>query len=579
MDRSGATVYLYDAMSRLTNKVVAYTNGPTLALSYGYDAYGALTNLYSGTYGGVSNAYAYDLLGRLVSVTANGGAAAGYGFDPLGNLQSTHYGNGVTNLYQYDSQNHLTNQVWKSGAVTLASFAYTLGPTGNRTALLETNNGVSRSYNWAYDSLYRLTRETLAGGTSGSLAYGYDLVGNRTNRTVTNICSPTSLTNQTPTFTANDWLTSDGYDNNGNTTSSSGNAYQYDALNHATNVNNGGILMAYDGDGNRVKKTVAATGVTTYYLVDDRNPSGYAQVVEEWTTVSSATTLSKVYNYGLNLVSQTQPAGNTYYFILDGHGSTRALTDTSGNVANTFTYDAYGSLLASTTTPQTAYLYCCQQFDTDLGLYLNRARYLNQNTGRFWTMDTYEGDNTDPLSLHKYLYCGANPVNVSDYTGHAGLVEGILYMAGIAVVATICGVVIYDISKAAGAGGVNPTDIQSGYIDDAKELLDAHRSQYKERIDAIRVMIDPHLARYAQNAIAITPGVAQTSSGRILIGTQFLDGHHTDPLAAEIYAEFEHVGLKMNEEQAEQDWQQFLQTMGWQNTPPMMYWHHGRGGM
>ena len=72
VDRSGATVYLYDAMSRLTNKVVAWTNGPVRSLSYGYDAYGTLTNLYSGTYGGVSNAYTYDLLGRLVNVVANG---------------------------------------------------------------------------------------------------------------------------------------------------------------------------------------------------------------------------------------------------------------------------------------------------------------------------------------------------------------------------------------------------------------------------------------------------------------------------------------------------------------------------
>jgi hypothetical protein len=33
------------------------------------------------------------------------------------------------------------------------------------------------------------------------------------------------------------------------------------------------------------------------------------------------------------------------------------------------------------------------------------------------TMDTYEGTQTDPLSLHKYLYCGANPVNRADPGG------------------------------------------------------------------------------------------------------------------------------------------------------------------
>jgi hypothetical protein len=40
--------------------------------------------------------------------------------------------------------------------------------------------------------------------------------------------------------------------------------------------------------------------------------------------------------------------------------------------------------------------------------------------GRFWTRDTYEGNQEEPLSLHKYLYCQANPINLTDPTGHDG---------------------------------------------------------------------------------------------------------------------------------------------------------------
>jgi RHS repeat-associated protein len=315
----------------------------------------------------------------------------------------------VTNLCQYDSLNRLTNLTWKLNAGSLANFSYLLGATGNRTNLTESVNGTSRAYAWQYDTLYRLTNENF--NASSNLAYAYDVVGNRTNRT----SSVSSLTNQNFTFNTNDWLMTDHYDNNGNTTNSSGNAYQYDVMNHLTNLN-GTVFITYDGDGNRVIKTTG--GTNTFYLLDDQNPSGYAQVLEEWTVTATATNVSKIYNYGLNLISQRAPSISTNYFVYDGHGSTRLLVDIGGNVQNLFAYDAYGTLIASNASPQTLYLYGGQQFDQNLGLYYNRARYLSTGLGRFWTADTTDGNNEDPLSLHKYLYAEDDPVDGSDPSGN-----------------------------------------------------------------------------------------------------------------------------------------------------------------
>ncbi|MCS7090336.1 MAG: hypothetical protein NZM03_06470 [Limisphaera sp.] len=39
------------------------------------------------------------------------------------------------------------------------------------------------------------------------------------------------------------------------------------------------MQLSYNGDGLRVRKTVGTTSI--YYLVDDRNLTGYAQVLEE----------------------------------------------------------------------------------------------------------------------------------------------------------------------------------------------------------------------------------------------------------------------------------------------------------
>ena len=411
-DASGATSYSYDNRDRLLLKTVSWNNGPTVSLNYAYDANGEVTNLWSSTTNGVNLVYNYDPLGRLTNVLANGSMAAGYGFDAVGNLQAMSYGNGMTNLYQYDSLNRLTNSVWKLNAGTLASFYYQAGLTGNRTNLSETVNGTGRTYAWNYDSLYRMTNETISG--IGNIGYGYDPVGNRTNRQSSIAQLPTASYIYNP----NDWLTNtDQYDSNGSTTNSTGNAYQYDVMNHVTNVNNT-IFITYDGDGNRASKTIS--GTTTCYLLDDRNPSGYVQVLEEYQSSS----LSRVYNYGLSLISQRQvSSGTVSYYGYDGHGSVRFLTSTNGAVTDTYTYDAYGTLIAQTgnNTPNNC-LYAGQQFDSDLGFYYLRARYLNPNTGRFWTMDSYEGNNEDPLSLHKYLYCEANPVNGFDPSGHQDLI-------------------------------------------------------------------------------------------------------------------------------------------------------------
>ena len=62
-----------------------------------------------------------------------------------------------------------------------------------------------------------------------------------------------------------------------------------------------------------------------------------------------------------------------------------------------------------------------------------QARYLNPNTGRFQTMDSFEANNHDPQSLHKYLYAVDNPVNMVDPTGQEGEIISTAAAIGIAL--------------------------------------------------------------------------------------------------------------------------------------------------
>jgi RHS repeat-associated protein len=263
-----------------------------------------------------------------------------------------------------------------------------------------------------HQGVNRLTRPGHSRLKKHRTKYQYDDVGNRTNRTG----SLGTLTAQTSSYNSNDQLTTDGYDANGNTTNSASNPCRYDFENHLTNFKNRGEVFTYDGDGNRVKN--AADAVTTVYLVDSHNPSGYPQVLEELTVSGSTTNLSVAYTYGLSLISQRQANGTVHFYGIDGHGSARFLTDGSGNVTDTYAYDAFGMLIASTGATTNNYLYCIEQYDPALQQYYLRARYMNPATGRFWTMDVDEGDQETPLSLHKYLYGEGDPVDNVDPSGN-----------------------------------------------------------------------------------------------------------------------------------------------------------------
>lgn len=89
------------------------------------------------------------------------------------------------------------------------------------------------------------------------------------------------------------------------------------------------------------------------------------------------------------------------------------------------------------TSGSTSLLYAGEQFDTNAQMYYNRARYYDQNTGRFNRTDPFAGNMQDPQSLHKYLYAHCNPINGIDPTGNytttvelnVGLVIGAMVFA------------------------------------------------------------------------------------------------------------------------------------------------------
>jgi YD repeat-containing protein len=187
---------------------------------------------------------------------------------------------------------------------------------------------------YTYDENGKKKTETL---NSHTTQYDYDEL----NRLINKQMADGSRTTYTFTYNVNDRMSTESYDPNGNTTLSGARTFTYNFENRLKTMNGGAVTNIYDGDGNRAARTVG--GVTTRYLVDDLNPTGYAQVVEELV----GGVVQRTYTYGPSRISQAQASGTSFYGY-DGMGSVRFLTDATGAVIDRYDYDAWGNTVNTT---------------------------------------------------------------------------------------------------------------------------------------------------------------------------------------------------------------------------------------
>jgi len=388
-------------------------------IDYAYDDAGNKTGQTVTPFGAAPmvTGYGYDVLNRLATVTDVNGLVTTYTYDENGNRASVTYPNGNETTYVYDANNRLTRQATENGAsVLLADYQYTLDPSGHRLRIDEPG----RQTTYTYDDSYKLLTEAIVDPVNGdhSSVYEYDKVGNRTYSTINGVQTLYA-------YDANDRLLQQGgevftYDANGNTLTKTidglQSSYTYDAKNHLAGglLNDAEVITStsyrYDVDGIRTGKTEGADSVD--YLVDHNRD--YAQVVRE--TDGGGAIVD--YLYGDDLIKQSQTAANERYYLYDGLGSTRLLTDSAGAITDSYDYEAFGSIISQSGITENNYRFTGEQYDTALNQYYLRARYYDPDFARFTQMDTWKGMNLDPLSLQKYLYIGSDPINHVDPSGH-----------------------------------------------------------------------------------------------------------------------------------------------------------------
>lgn len=398
VDSTGTTSYTYDALYRPS--AIAAPGG---TITYGYDAKNRLAIT---TPGGTAT-YTYDAADRMLTVADWGARTTTYAYDAAGRQIGITYPNGLVTTHTYDNADRLTDITVRNGTTPIASFGYTLDDVGNRLSMVDSEGTTA----YAYDELNRLSTVVYPAGSPVDVSYIYDPMGNRLAMVQDGI--PTSYTydasDRLQTSVTGGVTTTFTWDNNGNMLTKGSQTFTWDRANRLVSLTNGATTASYtyNGDGVRVGRTV--DGATTAYLQD--LASGLPVVLRE--TASGTPT---DYVYGTDLVLGLSIGTPTYYHT-DGLGSTRLLTNNSGVVTDTYSYDAFGAIYSQTGSSTQSYKFTGEQFDPESGLVYLRARYYDPDIGRMLQED-YFSTSTITQSINKFVYVRNNPLNLIDPNGY-----------------------------------------------------------------------------------------------------------------------------------------------------------------
>ncbi|WP_442545223.1 RHS repeat domain-containing protein [Arthrobacter sp. KN11-1C] len=415
-DDTGNTNFTWDAQNRPTSKSFS---GTTTSVTYD-----GASNVVSFTDPTGTVNYAYDAANRLLTLAEPGGSCpatpafpnstkcTGFSYDNNNRRTATKYPNGVTNTTVYDGASRVTSiTATNSSNAVLAKRAYTFTVNGTKDGALRktvtTETGAVTTY--GYDEINRLT-SAVTGSTTETWTYDKD--GNRTVDTKTGTANVYSAYNGADQLcwsgasagscaTPPGGATSYSYDANGNTTASGSTTQTYNIFDQFTSNTSGSTATNYTYNGPRNDSRLTA-GATAFL-------NGSLGITQQ--TTAGATT-SFIRDPSGNLISMRTSTGASFYYTMDGLGSTILLTDSAQAAAATYSYDSWGNTTSSGAQAATnPWTYAGGYNDTTNNRIKFGARYYNPFRGRFTQVDPSGQES------NRYAYVGCNPINAKDPTG------------------------------------------------------------------------------------------------------------------------------------------------------------------
>jgi RHS repeat-associated protein len=408
-DATGTSTYAYSRFGDQTQAIAG--NGQ--ATAFGYDAAGRKTSI---SYPGTSNTVTqhYNSIGQLDSVTDPASRTTSFAYNADGAPTTTTYPNGVLVTAAYNNADQVTSSALAKAATALGTLTYARDNTGDLNSRTATSGAPGGNYAYTYTANQYLGT-SVTGGITTTVAY--DNVGNPTGLgaqtqvfdAAGRLCWTTTASVSSPTCgTAGTGATVYASDSNGQRaaqtpTTGSTTSYGWNAAGELASVS-GATTAAYlyNGDGLRTRKTVGSA-ITNF----------------DWDTTGNIPsmltdgTLDYVYGPTGAPVEQFSPGGTSpSYYFCDAHGSTTALTDGTGAVTATYSYDTAGKSTGHTGAATTPLQFAGQYADAETGFTYLRARYYDPVTALFVSVDALVA-----RTLAAYTFASNNPLNRVDPLG------------------------------------------------------------------------------------------------------------------------------------------------------------------
>jgi len=332
------------------------------------------------------------------------------------------FGNGLATNYTYSTTGRLRTTQTGSAAdpkrIHAASFEFDL--IGNLMGRSNDIQNLSEKFN--YDQLNRLLDSSINGQLR--LTMEYDALGNIKRKSdvgnytygergagVHAVTSISGFRNQ-----------SYEYDANGNRTKHNGGDITYTSYNMPVRLREGNteVVFLHSPDHARYFKTVGNSGVVT--------TTHYIGGLYETETANGVTTQRHYLNNGSTFAVYTTQASKpaqTRYLHKDHLGSTEAISDDNGALAERLSFDAWGARRDPSTWASTTGLgrnssnrgFTGHEPLDELGLVHMNGRVYDPLIGRFISADPFIQFEDNSQSLNRYSYVLNGPLSFTDPSG------------------------------------------------------------------------------------------------------------------------------------------------------------------